>query len=301
MLDIRVLGAGGGMPMPGKYLSSIIINYNGNKILVDCGEGSQVAMKEYNTGFKDIDLILITHVHGDHINGLFGLLSTLGNCGRTEKIVIIGPNGINEVFQAIKILVPYIPYEIEVIEVIEDKFRYKYKEILINTIKLDHSCDCLGYNFNLNRVPKFIKEKAENLKIPNRYWGLLQKGNKIEIEGRIIMPEQVLGEERQGLKLSYITDTRPLEKICEFIKGSDLFFCEANYESNEKLDKAIINKHMTYEEAATLALQSNCKKLMLIHFSPSIEQPEEFLDNAKNIFQDSYISKQGELIKLKYK
>lgn len=300
MLDIRILGNVGGMPIPDKYLSSILINYKGGKILVDCGEGTQVSMKKYNTGFKGIDLILITHTHGDHINGILGLLSTMGNCGRKDKVTIIGPKGMKECFKAIKILVPYIPYEVEVIEALEKEFVYKYKEILISIIQLEHSCPCVGYSFYLKREPKFIKEKAEKLNIPNKYWNVLQKGEGIEINGRKINAEDVLGVERKGIKLSYITDTRPLNSISEFINESDLFFCESNYESNEKLDKAIENKHMTYEEAATLALNSNCKKLMLIHFSSSINNPEEFLDNAKNIFKNSYISQQGELIKLKY-
>ncbi|MCG4586111.1 MBL fold metallo-hydrolase, partial [Anaerosalibacter bizertensis] len=116
MLDIALLGSGGGMPMPNRYLSSLLIRYNGRKILVDCGEGTQVSMRILGWGFKSIDIICITHCHGDHIIGLPGLLSTIGNSGRTEPITIIGPEGITYVIDGLRRVVPYLPYDINIIE-----------------------------------------------------------------------------------------------------------------------------------------------------------------------------------------
>ena len=300
MIDIRVLGVVGGMPMPDSHLASVILSYNGGKILVDCGEGTQVSMRKYNTGFKRIDLILITHIHGDHINGIPGLLVTMGNCGRLEKLTIAGPIGIKQVMDAIRVLIPFLPYEIEVIEIEDNNFNYKYNDIYINVEYLDHSSPCIGYTFELPRKGKFIREKAEELNIPVEYWGKLSKGENIKLDNKIIEAKNVLGNERKGIKISYVTDTRPIERIIDFIKDSDIFFCESNYESNEKLNKAIENKHMTYEEAANLALRANVKKLKLIHFSPSIKEPENFINNAKDIFINSSISKEGEVITLKY-
>ncbi|WP_332841431.1 MBL fold metallo-hydrolase [Paraclostridium bifermentans] len=116
MVEITLLGCGGSMPVPNRYLSSLLINYRGRKILIDCGEGTQVSMKIANCGFKTIDYICITHLHGDHIIGLPGILSTIGNCGRTEMLTIIGPKGIKEVIDAFRLIVRELPYDINIIE-----------------------------------------------------------------------------------------------------------------------------------------------------------------------------------------
>ena len=301
MIELALLGVGGGMPMPGRYLSSLLINYKGRKILLDCGEGTQVSMREFARGFKTIDLILITHTHGDHINGLIGLLSTLGNSGREDKITIIGPKGISQVMDAFKILIPYLPYEIEVIEVKEEEeFSCRFMDIDIRSIYVEHSAPCISYNFFLGRRRQFLREKAEELNIPKESWGLLQKGNKVTIDNRIIDSNLVLGPERGGIKFSYVTDTRPIEKLRDFIKNSDVLFCEGTYESLEKLEKALKNYHMTFEEAATLAKDGEVKKLILTHFSPSISNPEDFIDNAKSIFENSFIGEEREIIDLSF-
>lgn len=301
MIDLALLGIGGGMPMPNRYLSSLMINFKGTKILIDCGEGTQVSMRMLGWGFKTIDLILITHIHGDHINGLLGLLATLGNSERKEVVTIIGPSGLKDAVAAFRVLVPYLPYELDVIEVSEDgNFSYKLKSLDIKSIYVEHSSPCVAYSIHVNRSRKFMREKAEALDIPNQYWGVLQKGNVIEYNGKIIEPDMVLGEVRPGIKVSYVTDTRPTLQLPEFIKDSQILFCEGTYESNEKLDKAIMNCHMTFEEAASLAKEGEVKKLILTHFSPSIGEPNDYVDNAKNIFNESYIGIERDVITLKF-
>ena len=112
MVELALLGCGGGMPIPERYLSSLLINYKGRKVLIDCGEGTQVSMKILGWGFKSIDVICITHGHGDHIVGLPGLLSTIGNSGRTETITIIGPQGISDIVKGLRVAASYLPYEL---------------------------------------------------------------------------------------------------------------------------------------------------------------------------------------------
>ena len=116
MIDLVLLGCGGNVPIPNRNLSSLFINCKGKKILIDCGEGTQVSMRMKNCGFKDVDLILITHLHGDHIIGLIGLLSTMGNSGKVDDLTIVGPRGIIEAIKAIKVLVEYLPYNLNIIE-----------------------------------------------------------------------------------------------------------------------------------------------------------------------------------------
>lgn len=301
MLDLSLLGIGGGMPMPNRFLSSLIINYKGRRILIDCGEGCQVSMRLLGWGFKSLDLILITHLHGDHINGLIGLLSTIGNSGREEALTIIGPKGMEECIRAFRVLVPYLPYDLNVIEVGEDeKFKYKFLGLEIESMYVSHSSPCISYRLYLKRSRKLLREKAEALGIPKEYWGTLQRENFVEFDGRIINPEVVLGDDRGGIKISFVTDTRPTEEIIDFIKESDIFFCEGNYESNKNLDKAIKNFHMTFEEAATLAQKGNVKKMILTHFSPSITDPNSYVDNSRNIFKESYIGVEREIIELSF-
>jgi len=234
MIDVALLGCGGGMPMPNRNLSSILLNYRGRKILVDCGEGTQVSMRMIGWGFKTIDIICITHIHGDHIVGLPGLLSTIGNSGRTEPLTIIGPEGIENTVNSLRVICPYLPYDIEIIENPLDSIELD-NFINISTLNLDHSAPCLGYSFYIKRAPKFSVEKALENNIPKDLWNVLQKGNEIEFGGKIFNPSMVLGSDRKGIKLSIITDTRPIDEIINFVRDSYLFICEGTYgDDNDK-------------------------------------------------------------------
>ncbi|ELC8441223.1 ribonuclease Z [Clostridium perfringens] len=313
MLNLTLLGTGGGMPMPNRFLSSIIMNYKGRKILLDCGEGTQVAMRVVGTGFKSIDIICISHVHGDHVNGLPGLLSTIGNSGREEPIYIIGPEGISNVIKGFSVVLTYLPYELRIIEGLQrGEFRInkenielveegEYSDIIINTLDLDHSAPCFGYSFYIKRERKFDVEKAIKNDVPKMLWSKLQKNDEVEFEGVKYSRDMVLGESRKGLKVSYTTDTRPVETIPAFIKDSDLFICEGTYGSEEDMHKAIKNKHMTFGEAAKLAKDGEVNELLLTHFSPSITNPEDFIHNARDVFENSYTGKDGEERTLNFK
>lgn len=292
MLDIILLGCGGNMPMPNRFLSSLFLNYKGRKILFDCGEGTQVSMRMKNCGFKNLDVIFISHLHGDHIAGLIGLLSTIGNSSRTDDLTIIGPYGIKDAIKAIMVLVEFLPYKINIIENPEGSFciyNDHLKEIEIKSLKLDHSSECLGYSLYIKRTPKFNVKKAISNNVPKLLWQKLQSGKNIVFNNITYSPEMVLGDDRKGIKISYITDTRPIYSIPDFINSSDLFVCEAMYGDDMDISKAVKNKHMTFREAATLARNGNVDKLLLTHFSPSLDNPEKYIDNAISIFEDTVI------------
>lgn len=297
MLDIALLGCGGGMPVPERFLSAALINYRGRKILIDCGEGTQVSMRLLGWGFKTIDIICITHGHGDHIVGLPGLLATIGNSGRTEPLIIIGPEGISEIITGLRVIAPYLPYEIEVIENPSEvldlsitsevmKLSSQAVEIEINSLVVDHSAPCLSYSFYIKRKPKFDINKAVANGIPKVIWNKLQKTGDVEYDGRLYTSDMVLGVERQGIKISYVTDTRPIDTIPEFIYDSDLFICEGTYGDENDLEKAVKNKHMTFREASVLARKGNVKELLLTHFSPVMQEPELYLANATEGFHN---------------
>ena len=288
MVDISLLGCGGGMPVPNRFLSATLINYKGRKILIDSGEGTQVSMKILGTGFKSIDIICITHGHGDHIVGLPGLLATIGNSGRVEPLTIIGPDGIEDIIKGLRVIVPYLPYEIKIIENPRDTITL-IENISISTLELDHSAPCLGYSFYIKRKPRFDLEAAMTNNVPKILWNKLQKGENIIHEGREYEPNMVLGKERRGIKFSLITDTRPMDEITDFIKESDLFICEGTYGEDRDIEKAIKNKHMTFSEAAELARKGKVKELLLTHFSPAMNNPQEFIENARRIFENTVL------------
>ena len=303
MIDLTLLGCGGNVPMPNRFLSSLFINYKGSKILIDCGEGTQVAMKKYNCGFKNIDLILITHLHGDHIIGLIGLLQTMGNSGKTEDLTIVGPIGIIDAIKAIKVLVEYLQYKVNIIENPKQTFSLEHdilKDIDISTINLDHSTECIGYSLYFKRKPKFDREKAILNQVPQNLWKKLQENSSAIYKDKTYYADMVLGENRRGIKLSFITDTRPTFEIPEFIYESDLFICEGMYGDDLDISKAVKNKHMTFRESASLANAGNVDKLLLTHFSPSIENPKDFIQNATNLFEDTIIGEDGLTLKLSY-
>ncbi len=304
MIDLILLGCGGNVPMPDRFLSSLFINYKGRKILIDCGEGTQVAMKKNNCGFKNIDLILITHLHGDHIIGLIGLLQTIGNSGKTDNLTIVGPNGIIEAMNAIKVLIEYLPYKIYVIENPKGKFNIDkdiIKDIEISTIDLDHSTECIGYSLYFKRNAKFNIEKALSNKVPQNIWKKLQENDTVTYGDKTYYSSMVLGDERRGIKLSFITDTRPIFEIPEFIYESDLLVCEAMYGDDMDISKAVKNKHMTFREAANLAVNGKVNQLLLTHFSPSLEEPKEYIKNATNFFKNTIIGEDGLSLSLSYK
>lgn len=294
MVDLLLLGCGGGMPMPNRFLSAVLISYKGRKILVDCGEGTQVSMRMANAGFKTIDVICITHIHGDHIVGLPGLLATIGNSGRTEMLTIVGPEGITDTVNKLRVIANWLPYEINIIEnpkeIFDIKNEYINWDTKISMLELDHSSPCLGYSFYFERQPKFDVKKAMKNNVPKILWNRLQKNaEKITLNGIEYDSKMIFGNERKGIKISMTTDTRPTEGIDKFIENSDYFICEGTYGADEDLSKAIKNKHMTFREAATLAKNGRVKNLLLTHFSTAMNEPEIYLNNAKEIFENTII------------
>ncbi|SCN23476.1 Ribonuclease Z [Clostridium sp. N3C] len=290
MLDLCLLGCGGSLPVPQRGLTSLLLSYNGRKILIDCGEGTQVSMKILGWGFKTIDVICFTHAHADHVVGLPGLLLTIANSEREEPLTIIGPPGFLKILNGLRVLCPQLPYDINFIEAnLEGGINLSIDDLSIHSLALDHTVSCVGYSIYVARARKFDPNKARANNIPVTLWSKLQKGETVEQDGITYHPDMVLGESRQGLKLSYFTDTRPFDGLIEFVKDSDLLIAEGMYAEDNEIDKAIKNKHMLFSEAATIARDANVKELWLTHFSPSLSNPEDYIENASSIFSNTVI------------
>lgn len=293
MLDVCLLGTGGMMPLPYRFLTSLMVRYNGTSILIDCGEGTQVAMKEKGWSAKPIDIICFTHYHADHISGLPGMLLTMGNAERTEPLLMIGPKGLERVVNALRVIAPELPFPILFFELSEDNLTYEGDGFKIEAFRVNHNVPCYGYSIEIMRNGKFDANRAKENQIPLMYWSKLQKGAEIEHEGRILTPGMVLGPARKGLKVTYCTDTRPTSGIVEHAKEADLFICEGMYGESDKLQKARENKHMMFSEAASIARDANVRELWLTHFSPSLTWPEEYMKDVRRIFPNAKAGKDG--------
>ena len=294
MLDVCLLGCGGMMPLPYRWLTSLMVRYNGKSILIDCGEGTQIAMKEKGWSPKPIDVILFTHYHADHISGLPGLLLTIGNAERTEPVTIIGPKGITGIVGHLRAIAPELPFEIKCVEIEGDEQEFELCGLRVKAFKVKHNIICYGYTMELDRLGRFDAERARSAGIDVRYWNRLQHGEEITLDdGTVLTPSMVMGEQRKGLKLSYVTDTRPTLAINNNVTGSDLFICEGMYGEPDSEEKARAHKHMTFREAAQIAKDADVKEMWLTHYSPSLVKAEFYMEDVRKIFDKARAGKDG--------
>lgn len=300
MLDLCLLGTGGMMPLPHRWLTALITRYKGSNLLIDCGEGTQITLKEQGWGYKQIDTICITHFHADHISGLPGLLLAMANSERTEPLLMIGPKGLERVVNSLRVIAPQLPFSIQFHEINSDREEIRHKDYRIVAFHVNHRVNCYGYALHIDRQGKFDVNRAKELEIPIKAWSILQSGENFEWEGKTYTPDMVLGESRKGIHVTYCTDTRPTKSIEEEALGSDLFICEGMYGESLEKTNAIAYKHMTFEEAATLAKKAKVKTLWLTHFSPALIHPREYLPAAKAIFPNTIIPKDRKTIVLNF-
>ncbi len=288
-----MLGTGGMMPLPRRWLSSLLVRVNGALTLFDCGEGTQIAWRETGWSMRRLEAICLSHTHADHVAGLPGLLHAVANSDRTEPITIYGPPGTGEVVSGLRTIAPYLPYAVHVRELRSGETFSLPGEMTGSCQVGEHGLPVLAYRADLARNRAFLPDRARALGIPMQLWGALQDGEGVSWDGGAASADDVLGPPRRGLCVAYITDTRPTPELVDFAAGADLLVCEGTYGSDEDTEKAKQNRHMTFREAATVARDAGVERLWITHFSPGLHDPGAFVGNAVEVFPEAMVGWDG--------
>lgn len=294
-MDVTLLGTGGVMPLPDRALTALYVRWGADALLLDCGEGTQVAIRRQGLRFKPIATILLTHFHADHVSGLPGLLLTMGNEGRREPVTILGPAGLEETVGALLAIVGELPFSLRLCT-LEGGQTLSLEGLNVTAIALRHKVPCLGYRLDMPRPGRFDPRAAVERGVPVTLWSRLQKGESLEG----FTPADVLGPPRRGLRLLYATDTRPVPELARMGQEADLMILEGMFGDPEKQSRAAESCHMTMTEAAAIAAQARANALWLTHYSPANPHPEEYEPLVREIFPGTLAARDGQRIQLRF-
>ena len=283
-MKLVFLGTSAAQPTERRGLSCICLEKEGEILMFDAGEATQIAYMKSGLGWNKKMKLFVTHLHGDHCVGILGLLQTMSMQNRTESLEIFGPKGIDEFLAAnIKVLNFGLPFSI-LINIISEGKIFENKKYLIHTTKANHSITAFSYLFEEKDKPgRFNVEKAKELGIPEgELWNKLQNGEEITSNEKIIKPEQVLGEKRPGKKIGISGDTMPTKKLEEFFYQCDYLVFDSTFIEEEK-QRALDTCHSTAKQAAELGKNAKVKNLILTHFSARYKDEIAHKNEAEKI------------------
>lgn len=299
MIDITLLGTAALMPLPERALTAVFLECGGRAILFDCGEGIQTALRKEKVNPMKIDVIALTHYHGDHIFGLPGLLQSFHVMERERPLYITGPSPVLEALTPVFQLAGPLCFQLRVAElppegVSMQAFDPAWPERAgLKPFPTVHRAPSLGYCFTLGRAGKFLPEKARELGVPQHLWGMLQRGEKAEGDGKTVLPEQVTGPPRKGLKFVFSGDTASCSSLLENAREADLAIFEGTFGDPAHEEAAARYGHMTFQAAARTAAEAGVKNLWLAHFSQRMADPEDYRHYAEEIFPGVVLGKDG--------
>ncbi|ABK14715.1 MAG: ribonuclease Z [Methanothrix sp.] len=292
MLQVIFLGTAGSLPTPDRSLPAILVNREGDLLLFDCGEGTQRQMMIARTGMMRLSHIFLTHLHADHILGIPGLLETMAFQGRENPLVIAGPPRTARMVSILNSLGCCTrDFEVRAMEM-RPGDAVRMNGYTVTAIATQHSVPSLGYMLLEDMRPgRFNKERAIELGVPvGPMFGRLQKGEIVEIDGRVVRPEDVLGAPRPGRKIVYSGDTRPTAEIEEASRNADLLIHDGAL-ADDMLEWAVETKHTTAGEAAALAARAGVRRLVLTHISSRYsEDTTPLLNDARKVFPETLIA-----------
>jgi ribonuclease Z len=291
---VTFLGTSSAAPTRSRALPSIALRREGQVVLMDCGEGAQTSFVKYGLGLNREMLVLITHLHGDHVNGLLGLLQTMSMSRRVRKLTIVAPVELFGWLQTtMEVIHVGLTFEVEFVAV-KSGIAYRGGDFRIRAARANHSIDAWSYIFEeLPRPGVFDPDKAKALAIPEgKKWSILQRGRTVTVKGRKFRPSQVLGPARPGRSIGYSGDTRPSRTLLKFFRGVDLLIFDSTFAPSDS-DKAVERKHSTSVEAAELARDAGAKILVLTHFSARYRRTDALLREARKVFGDTIAAHDG--------
>lgn len=292
-LKVIFLGTAGSIPTPKRSLPSILIQRKGEQVMFDCGEGVQRQMIKAKAGFHREMKVFISHMHGDHVLGLPGLLQTMALLDREKKLDVYGPLGIKSFLEGIRKTVQFVlTFPVEIHEVLEAGVICEEDEYTVQAVWANHAIPALSYALaEKSRAGKFYPEKAKALGVPEGpLWSKLQRGRKVKLpNGRVIKPEDVTGPTRPGRKIVYTGDTRPFEELTKFAEDTDLLIHDATL-GDELVERAEEDGHSTPEQAARNAKKANAKRLILTHISARYSDANVLLKRARKIFKNTQVA-----------
>ncbi|HEX8090990.1 MAG TPA: ribonuclease Z [Blastocatellia bacterium] len=290
------LGTSSGKPTLKRNVSALAVAREGEWLLFDCGEGTQTQIARAGLNPSRLSAIFITHLHGDHFNGLSGLLSTMGLDRRERGLALVGPQGMREYLDTLaRLKILFVNYPLEIKEfssVGELTTVYDAADYSVCARALDHRIFALGYRVQERERPgRFNLERAHSLGIPEGpLFGRLQSGNDVRLaDGRVIHPSDVLGPRRRGKAVAYCTDTRPFAGSIELARGADLLIHEATY-TRELTEEAREYGHSTAEQAGRMARDSGARQLLITHFSTRYPDATALLEEARAVFPNTIMA-----------
>jgi len=292
-LRVIFLGTAGSVPTPKRSLSAILIQRKGEQIMFDCGEGVQRQMIRAKAGFHRKMKVFISHMHGDHVLGLPGLLQTMALLDRERKLEIYGPLGIKRFLEGIRETVQFVlTFPVGIHEIYKAGVVCEEEEYIIQAVWANHVIPTLAYALiEKPRPGKFYPEKVKALGVPEGpLWSKLQHGHKVKLpDGQVVKPEDVAGQPRPGRKIVYTSDTRPFKGFVKFAADADLLVHDATLD-DELAERAEEDGHSTPEQAAKNAKKATVKQLILTHISARYEDTSILLKQAKKIFRNTKVA-----------
>jgi ribonuclease Z len=299
MLDLILLGTSGTVPLPDRPLSAVLGRLGPELILFDCGEGTQVSVRRSGWGFRALSTICLSHMHGDHVGGLPGMLLSVANAGRSEPMDLFGPPGTRDVVAGLRVIARRLPYELRIHE-LETSEGIAWNGATLATLAVDHSAPCLAYRIDVPRARRFEPARALAAGVPISNWKRLQHGESVAVNGRIVTPDEVLGVERTGIRFGYVTDTRPTPEMRAFLARANLLVIEGTYGDPADAENAVGNKHLLFSEAAEIGRSAQVEQIWLTHFSAKLLQPERYAHEATRISPATTIGYEGLTTSLRF-